>query len=245
MNTTIEQILNHRSIRQFKDKKLSSEQIETIISAGQAASTSSYYQAYSIIGITDPEKKQALKEVSGQQYVENNGHLFVFCADLQRIYQSQPDEIQSAMRTNLQSTEFFMMSVIDATLAAQNCALASESMGLGICYLGSLRNDIQQVNDLLELPYYVTPLFGLAVGVPKEDTDKKPRLPFQSIYHENVYVNNQEAVEAFDETTKEYYQLRGSNTREDTWSSQIGRKLKTPMRMDVASFIQSKNLNKH
>ena len=37
---------------------LSKEQIEAIVASAQAASTSSFIQAYSIIGVTDKEKKK-------------------------------------------------------------------------------------------------------------------------------------------------------------------------------------------
>ncbi|MGU4777261.1 nitroreductase family protein, partial [Escherichia coli] len=88
MNPTIELLLNHRSIRKFKDEQLSSEQIQTIIASAQAAATSSHVQAYTIIGVTDREKKQKLAELAGNQaYVAENGHFFVFCADLYRHQQ--------------------------------------------------------------------------------------------------------------------------------------------------------------
>lgn len=57
MNQTIETILNHRSVRDFEDKGLTKDQIATLVDCAQAASTSSYLQAYSIFGVTDPEKK--------------------------------------------------------------------------------------------------------------------------------------------------------------------------------------------
>lgn len=60
MNKTIETILNHRSIRSFTDERLSEEEVLTLIKSAQAASTSSYVQAYSIIGVTDQEKKASL-----------------------------------------------------------------------------------------------------------------------------------------------------------------------------------------
>ena len=60
MNNTIETILNHRSIRSFTDELLTAEEIDTLVKSAQAASTSSYVQAYSIIGVTDKEKKRKL-----------------------------------------------------------------------------------------------------------------------------------------------------------------------------------------
>ncbi|GEN45343.1 oxygen-insensitive NADPH nitroreductase [Alkalibacillus haloalkaliphilus] len=243
MNETIELLMNHRSIRKFKQENLTDEQIKTIIQAGQSASTSSYYQAYTVIGITDEKLKQQLREVSGQEYVEHNGHLFVFCADLNRMYQSQDQTTQEKMKDNIENTEFFIMATIDATLAAQNAAVASESLGLGICYLGSLRNDINRVNELLNLPQYVIPLFGMAVGVPDEEPDVKPRFDFNAIYHENGYQDHTKYVEQFNETTEHYYEDRSFNTKIDNWSKQVERKLSKPMRMDVTDFVKQKGLN--
>ena len=57
MNKVIETILSHRTVRDYEDRPLSKEQIETIVKCAQRASTSSYMQAYSIIGVTDPEKR--------------------------------------------------------------------------------------------------------------------------------------------------------------------------------------------
>ncbi|WP_411955306.1 oxygen-insensitive NADPH nitroreductase [Alkalibacillus sp. S2W] len=246
MNETIDLLMNHRSIRKFSDEKITESQVKTIVEAGQAASTSSYYQAYSIIGVTDPNIKQQLREVSGQPYVEENGHLFVFCADLNRLAQSQDEATREQMKTNLESTEFYMMATIDATLAAQNCAVATESLGLGMCYLGSLRNDVKRVNDTLNLPEYVIPLFGMAVGVPEEKPERKPRFDWTTVYHENQYdVTTATEFHAFDKTVTDYYTHRKTNGRDDQWSEQIKRKLTNPMRQDVGPFIQDKSLNRH
>src|SRR5699024_327971 len=107
MNPTIETILNHRTIREFTDEKLYEEQIHTIVKAAQQDSTFSYVMAYTIIGVTDEEKKEQLRDISGQPYVKDNGHLFVFCADLHGIYQqSSKDDI---VQEGLQSTEQFIV----------------------------------------------------------------------------------------------------------------------------------------
>lgn len=248
MTDTIDIISNHRSIRKFKNKELSPEQIHTIIGAAQQASTSSYVMAYTIIGVTDKSLKAQLKEVSGQEYVKENGHFLVFCADLNRIYQQASAEEQKMMQESLESTEQFLVSTVDTALVAQNTVIAAESMGLGTCFIGSLRNDINRVNDILGLPDYVVPLFGMAVGYPDEQPEKKPRLPFEVIYHKNIYDTNykyqQGLINKFDEDLKAYYQTRANNTRIDTWSEQMIRKFKKAIRMDVTTFIKEKKLNK-
>src|SRR5699024_4252685 len=122
----------------------------------------------------------------------------------------------------------FIVATMDATLAAQNAAIAAESMGFGICYIGSLRNNIERVDELLELPNYVIPLFGLVVGYPDEEPESKPRLPLEVVYHENTYDNDikkqQDLIKGFDEHIKSYYEERSTNRRIDTWTDQMIRK---------------------
>ena len=247
INKTIETILNHRSIRQFTDKKLTDEQIHTIVLAAQQASTSSYVMAYTIIGITDSSIKAKLSAISRQSYVEDNGHLFVFCADLHRISQQAPEKDQLSMQESLESTEQFIVSTIDTALAAQNAAIAAESMGLGICYIGSLRNNIQAVNDILELPELVIPLFGMTIGYPDQQPEVKPRLPLDVIYHQNKYSYGEKEKELlidFNEQVNDYYKNRNQNERVDTWSEQMIRKYETPIRMDVTQYVKEKRFNR-
>ena len=85
----------------------------------------------------------------------------VFCADLNR----------SSMCCNWHDskategfTEQFIISTVDTALLAQNVVIAAESAGLGICYIGAIRNNPQKATDLLELPKNVYPVFGLCLG---------------------------------------------------------------------------------
>lgn len=249
MNDVIKTILDHRSIRSFEDKLLTPEQIEVIVKSAQAASTSSYIQAYSIIGITDQDMKKQLAEVVGNQpYVENNGHFFVFCADLHRhavIGKMEGKDVE----LSIESTEKFMVALIDAALAAQNAALAAESMGLGICYIGGIRNNLEEVVKLLKTPDRVIPLFGLAVGYPAKISGQKPRLPFKHIYHENTYEVNEETyvaeLEEYNEEIKQYYLERTAGKRSDTWSEQMGNMLERKSRMYMKDFVKKKKMNLH
>lgn len=246
MNKVIETILNHRSIRKFEDKPLSKEQIEAIVASAQAASTSSFIQAYSIIGVTDKEKKKKLAELAGQQpYVEKNGHFFVFCADLYRhtlIGELEGKDIEPS----IESTEKFMVALIDAALAAQNAAIAAESMGLGICYIGGIRNHLDEVVNLLKTPQRVIPLFGLAVGYPENLYAQKPRLPFKHLYHENTYEENTQTLidelKEYNEIIKKYYLDRTGGKRSDTWTEQMGNMLEKQSRMYMKDFVEGQKL---
>lgn len=246
MNTVIETILNHRSIRSFEDKPLTREQIEIIVESAQAASTSSYIQAYSIIGVTDRVKKKKLAELAGNQtYVEENGHFFVFCADLYRHEYIGKMEGRDVI-SSIESTEKFMVALIDASLAAQNASLAAESLGLGICYIGGIRNNLEEVGELLNIPERVIPLFGLAIGYPKKVTDKKPRLPLSHVYHEEQYNidNYEEELKSYNNVISSYYKERTGGKRTDTWTEQMANMLEKQSRMYMKNYVEGQKFNK-
>lgn len=58
MNPIIEHLQAHCSIRKFTDQPISETERETIIRSGQAAPTSSFVQAYSIVRVTDSQKRE-------------------------------------------------------------------------------------------------------------------------------------------------------------------------------------------
>lgn len=208
MNETIQLLKNHRSIRKYKSTPIPEEKLEEIILAAQAASTSSNIQAYTVVAVTDPERKRKLAELAGnQQHIIESPVFLVWCADLNKI----------TVATNLhedtelhQNVELFLLGTIDATLAAQNAVIAAESLGYGIVYIGGIRNNPQGVTDLLELPPLVYPVFGLSLGVPDQEPDLRPRLPLTAVYHKEVYKKEglKEDIEAYDEITRGYYAAR-------------------------------------
>jgi FMN reductase (NADPH) len=242
MNDVIETILAHRSVRSFTKTPLTKEQVKLIVKGAQAAATSSFVQAYTIIGVEDQQKKQELAVLAGNQsYVADNGYFFVFCADLYRHELAAEMEGKNGTET-LESTEKFMVALIDAALAAQNATLAAESMGLGICYIGGIRNRLSEVSKLLNLPHRVIPLFGLAVGYPTNKPGQKIRLPLEHVFQIDGYEQDKEKLkqqlENYNEQITTYYKQRTGGRRADRWTEQIATKLMNPTRMYMKEFLE-------
>lgn len=250
MNEVIATMMNHRSVRRFMDELLTDEQIVKIVEAAQMASSSSFMQSYSIIGITDKQVKEELGAITGLPYVANNGHLFIFCADLHRVTVMGSETEREEMKSMMESSAFYQIAVVDTALAAQNALLAAESMGLGGVMLGAIARNLTRLDELLQLPQYVVPLFGMAVGVPDQQTDTKPRLPVPAVYFENHYSTNleeqRERIGEYDERMRAYYLNRNENVRDDTWSKKHITVLqsKAPVQ-HFTRYIQSKGLNRN
>ncbi|MBX2836519.1 MAG: oxygen-insensitive NADPH nitroreductase [Gammaproteobacteria bacterium] len=237
MNETTRLLKSHRSIRKFKDVPLSDEIIAEIMSCGQSAATSSNVQAVSVIQVVNPETRQALAGLAGgQPYVASAGAFFVFCADLQRsaaACETRGGTFSSGM------TEHFMIATIDVALFAQNCVVAAESMGLGICYIGGLRNNPAEVSALLELPQQVYPVFGLCIGEPAQDPDVKPRLPLAAVLMREVYSRQDQSewVADYDKTLQHYYQTRTGGNKSSTWSEEMKALVGKESRPHMKAFL--------
>ncbi len=74
-NSTIDYQLNHRSIRAFKPQNLSDDQLTTLYEAARHASTSMFMQQFSILHVTDPAKRAAIRRLGRQPYIGQNGDL--------------------------------------------------------------------------------------------------------------------------------------------------------------------------
>jgi hypothetical protein len=81
----------------------------------------------------------------------------------------------------------FMIGAIDAILVSQTVALAAESKGLGLCYVGSTLANADQIGDILDLPPNVVPVVGFSLGYPAEQPALRDRLPASGLIHWERY----------------------------------------------------------
>lgn len=181
----IQQIHHHRSIRKFKSDQVPDETVQAILSAGIRASSSGNMQSYSIIVTRDPDRRRALFQAHRKQEMILDAPIFLtFCADFHRMREwlrlnDAPDNFDNFLA--------FMIGAIDAVLVSQNAALAAESQGLGICYLGSTLVFADEVGQVLQLPETVVPVVGFCLGYPDEDPDLRHRLPYRGLVHQETY----------------------------------------------------------
>lgn len=219
LNSTLEILLSHKSIRHYLDKPLPDGALELMIAAAQSAASSSNLQLWSVVAITDLERKQRLSALSNNQSQITQAPLFlVWLADVSRLESIMTNDNLDFQA--LYQLDLFLIAMIDATLAAQNSVIAAESLGLGTVYIGALRNNVTRVIEELELPNGVFPVFGLCVGYPNtvKKIAVKPRLPQSAVLHHETYQSNADTeIESYNAVMTAFYQQQNMNV-EGTWA---------------------------
>ncbi len=249
MNETIELIHKHGSVRKYKPDPIPREMIETIVAAGQRASTSSNMQMYSVVAVQDAAKRARLQELCGnQKHIAPAPVFLTWCADLGRL------ERVCAMRGyehQMEYVENFLLSAVDTAILMQNAGLAAESLGLGFCYIGAIRNQPQEVIDLLQLPRLVFPVCGMTLGWPEKPPRIRPRLPLESVLHWEHYDSSDEQrhLDAYDAAMIEtgiygrrQVQKPGADEMEEQvygWTEHSARRVSNSARPHLRSILQS------
>jgi nitroreductase len=215
--------LRHRSIRRYSDRPVSEELVAGLVAAAQSAATSSNLQLWSVLSVQEPERREAIAHLcADQEQVRQAPWFLTFLADHRRLREAA--ERAGQVPDGLDYVEFFTMAVIDAALAAERMVCAAEAAGLGICYIGALRNDPEGVKRLLELPQGVFGVFGLCLGWPEEPVRSaiKPRLRQDAVWFRERYPQTVSTGE-YDERMRSFYEQQGMKG-EITWSMRSGRR---------------------
>lgn len=210
MNSVIDLLENRMTLRKYDERPIEQDKVDAILQAALRAPSGSNMMHYSIIQITDKNLQMKIqKNCKNQPYISKAPLMLIFCADYQRYidyYEAGgvPEKCEKlGVEFHYPSESGFLMSAVDATLAAHNAVIAAESLGLGSCYLGHILSHIEDNRKLFDLPPYVFPVLAVIFGYQAEGHKrfKSPRFDKKYILHENRYhrMSEKELEEMFSE----------------------------------------------
>ncbi len=176
----------HRSIRQYRDEAIPPGLIDSVLTqALQGSSSSGNLNMVSVIKTQDPVRKARLHELHFEQPMVLQAPLVLtFCAD---SFRTRSWLAQREARLGFGDLISWHVAGYDAIILAQTAALALESHGLGICYMGTTLHSMGAIADFLELPDHCLPVTSLVVGWPAEQPPQRDRLPGAAWIHEERY----------------------------------------------------------
>ncbi len=222
MNTLIDFLNSHTSIRRFTGQTVTTEQERLIVTTAQRSPTSSNLQAYTVIGIREQATKDRLAKLSGNQsHVAESSLFLVFCADLYRISRLNA---QRDYPFTGEYTEPFIVATVDTALVASRALMAAQALGLGGVMVGSIRNDPAEVSRMLNLPAYTYAVMGMSLGYPEAPGKIKPRLPLEGVYCRERYSDEQfaHAIAEYDVTIDKLGYLKGQETKSQGYPNFMG-----------------------
>lgn len=188
MNNIIQSLYDRKSCRSFLEREIPEKEIQEILCASVQAPTAGNQQLYTIIRVSDPEKKHRLSiSCDHQPFIEKAKLVLVYCADCLKWYQAFENAGCNPRRPEEGD---LMLAVCDALIAAQNAVTAAESLGIASCYIGDIMENAEIQRNILSLPPYVFPAAMLVFGYPTDQQtrrQKPPRVDMKYIVHHNGY----------------------------------------------------------
>lgn len=230
----IDVLLNHRTIREFKSSPMPPQQLSILLDIAKRTATSMGLQSFSIIRIVNPELKAAIAEVCNQEYVARVPELFIFIVD---AYRNSRIAREQGITSDIErDSDRFFQGWTDAAIAAQNMVAAAELGGFGTVFFGSILNNVPKMIELLKLSELTFPVVGVGIGVPNQKPQLKPRMPREANVFDDSYTvfdSYLELLEDYDEEMEQYYDMRDTNRRVDSFTKQVAGKKAVPLRQKL------------
>ena len=225
MKSVKESLLERTSVRRYEREAIPQETMDFIYDAIRNTPTSYNGQQFSVIDIDDQELKEKLYELTGQKQLKTCNRLLIFCSDYHKM-ELLAKEKGLEMPKFTDTMDGTIIGIIDASLAMMSAVVAAEAAGLGSNCVGYLRTvDPAKVAELLNLPKGVFVVCGLALGIPREHPDLKPKQGNDTVFFKNSYTNNAEKLikdlMEYDKVVKHYNETRSGGTTENDWCGHI------------------------
>ncbi|MCL1899652.1 MAG: nitroreductase family protein [Promicromonosporaceae bacterium] len=238
MNEIMELMRRHATVREFTDEAIPAETLDHLIDSGRQAATWKGGQSYSIIVIEDPARRQQVFDIMPLPQARDCAALLFFVGDLTRAEAAMDFRGEDFYPESIESV---LIGAVDAALCAQNVALAAEGLGYGTCFLGYVRYFSEEFAELLDLPQYTFPVFGLALGRPAVEPAPKPRLPRDAVVHRERYQRRDaaaltEVVQQADADMREYF----GDTPGDSWSQRMALQFAEPQTESSTRLLRAK-----
>ena len=245
-------IISRSSVRKFSDKPIPKELLTILLTAAQSAPSKSNLQQYSILIMQDETIKMKVADLIGNTKWALSAPVFLlFLADIRRNINVTNNKGYDHKNNNVDT---FMNAVIDSALSMQSLICAAEASGLGVCPISMIRNIIDEIKNICQLPKGVFPIAGLALGWPDEKAPISIRMPQDIIIH-NDYYNEDNLTKKINDYDKRVFKVAPilekkqrhvdiyGVAKKGTWSENIARQLSLPERNNFKAWLKDNGIN--
>ena len=245
MKTVKDTLLQRRSTRRYERHAINDDDMNFIYEAIRNTPTSYNGQQFSVIDISDQELKAQLYEITQQKQIKTCNRFLIFCVDYNKIRQGA-DAKNRIMPDFEKTVDGVIVGIVDASLAMMSALTAAESCGLGTCCIGYTRTAApEKINKLLKLPQGVFVVCGLAIGIPREFPDLKPKQSSKLFIHKNIYHDNDIRAEImeYDALVSAFNESRNGEKSQNDWINHIVDYYKMAMNYNMLEALRAQGFD--
>lgn len=161
-------IMTRTSVRQYTDRQISADTLETLLKAGMAAPTAVNKQPWAFVVTTGRDALDSLATL--QPRLKTAAAAITVCGDMTRAIEGE-------------GRDFWVQ---DCSAATENILLAAHALGLGAVWTGvyPIAERIDNVSHALALPDSVVPMCIIAVGYPVADQEPKDKWDPSKVHYQ-------------------------------------------------------------
>ena len=160
----METIKNRYSCRNYENRPIDPEKLETLMEAARLAPSARNVQDWRFVIVTDPQTRRALMQAAaGQEFVGQAPVVIAACSCTNK-------------RMNLCGQPY---ASINVSIALEHIALAAVSLALATCWIGSFKP--QSVREILNIPTCIEIVELMTVGYPADRPKSPARLSLEQI----------------------------------------------------------------
>ncbi|MFC1711153.1 nitroreductase family protein [Patescibacteria group bacterium] len=201
-----ELIKKRRSIRSYKNKKVSKKLIKEILKLANLAPTAASEQNRQFIVVDNKKIKEEVFKAGCQQEYISEAPIAIIVTTNMQVWQAKKllkkneqwgMDFWGAKTNNYKNSQKFLKnlsiwknlwSLQDADAATTILLLAATAKGLGACWLGCF--DHQKISQILKLPPNTKPIALITLGYIKNKPYPQKRKKIEELLYWNHWKNN-------------------------------------------------------
>ena len=173
MNDLFEVIKMRRAVRKYKAHKIPRGHLKKMLDAARLAPSANNSQPWRFIVVEDKKTKELLAKPSAQSFISKANTIVVVLGD------SKTGCCQSVWTTH------------DPMIATEHLVLAATALGYGTCWIANYKSRSKswedEVRKTMKIPDHMDIIVLLAIGVPDEAPQPRPRKPLEEICFAETY----------------------------------------------------------
>jgi nitroreductase len=164
-----EALLNRRSIRKYKERKISKKDVDKILKAAMYAPSAMNLQAWHFVVIDDNEILiEIVNSIPYAEMLKQSAAAILVCGD-----------------SLIEKNESWLLQNCSASI--QNILISAYGLGLGSCWIAihGMDDVYKNVKAQFKLPKNIVPVALISLGYPDDEVKAEERFKEEKIHYNN------------------------------------------------------------